>query len=79
MLATNAQPHISQSTFAVHYSACAMQAEYDPTLYDAQYVNYVSLTGTVQNIYYNGNQCGFNMLLNKHTDPTAGLPPAFDA
>ncbi|WIA11629.1 hypothetical protein OEZ85_011732 [Tetradesmus obliquus] len=55
------------------------QPEYDPTLYDAQYVNYVSLTGTVMNINYNGNQCGFTMLLNKHTDPSAGAPPVFDS
>lgn len=55
------------------------QAAYDPTLYDAQYVNYVSLTGTVMNIHLNGNQCGFNMLLNRHLDPTAGRAPEFDS
>jgi hypothetical protein len=57
-----------------------LQADYDPSVYDHQYVNFVSLTGTVQNVFADGaGGCNFLMLLNRNPDPAAGMPPVFDA
>jgi hypothetical protein len=61
------------------YSSIALQADYDPSIYDHQYVNYVSLTGTVQSLYTDAGACSFQMLLNRNPDPAAGGAPVFDA